>query len=115
MLHYRTLVPGRTDGAMNEFWPVFWVAVGSLGAWVAAVAAAIAVRFTYLLMRSGQAQVTISQGQFAQSVTAQQNLSLPVLIPISTLQSVPSLEHSEVAPFWHSETYLPDVNYATVS
>jgi hypothetical protein len=65
-----------------------WSAIGSLGAVWAAVAASLAAYFTYHLMKSGQQQVGISQEQFRQSVEAERDGQLPVLVPSAPLLSV---------------------------
>lgn len=65
-----------------------WTAIGAIGALVAALAAGFAAWFTYRIMQAGQAQVKISQEQFRQSVEAEQDTHLPVLVPIEPLVSL---------------------------
>ena len=94
-----------------------WSAVGSFGAIWAAVAASLAAYFTYHLMTSGQEQVKISQKQFAQSVKAQQDALLPVLIPTRTLDMVANTLNDEQAQnqsYAHWETYDSGVPWAKV-
>lgn len=65
-----------------------WSAIGSLGAVWAAVAASLAAYFTYHLMKTGQEQVKVSQEQFRQSVEAERDAHLPILVPSEQLVSL---------------------------
>jgi hypothetical protein len=64
-----------------------WSAVGSSGALVAAGAAIFAAVFTFHIMRASQKQVAVSQEQFGQSVEAERDAQLPVLMPFEPLLS----------------------------
>lgn len=61
--------------------------IAALAALVAAGAAVFAAIFTYRIMQSGQEQVKVSQNQVRQSVEAEQDAHLPVLVPIEPLES----------------------------
>lgn len=62
--------------------------IGALAALIAAGAAVFAAVFTYRIMQAGQEQVKVSQDQFRQSVEAEQDAHLPVLVPIEPLASL---------------------------
>lgn len=61
--------------------------IGAIAALIAAGAAVFAAIFTYRIMQAGQEQVKVSQEQFRQSVEAEQDAHLPVLLPIQPLES----------------------------
>ncbi len=67
-----------------------WVAIGSIGALWAAIAASVAAFFTYRIMLAGQKQVEVSQEQFRQSVEAERDAQLPILVPSEHLVSIQS-------------------------
>lgn len=66
----------------------FWTALGAITALIAAGSACFAAIFTYRIMRSAQDQVKASREQNQQTLEAERDAQLPVLIPTYPLMSV---------------------------
>lgn len=76
-------------------WSEFFTGVGATAAPVAAGAAVFAAIYTRRIMQAGQKQVKVSQEQFRQSVEAERDAQLPVLVPIEPLLCAEYGQHTE--------------------
>jgi hypothetical protein len=118
MLHHRTIVLRRRGVSVGEILSGLGIALGILIAAWAAGAATLAARYTKSMMESAQEQVRVSQEQFRQSVKAQQDALLPVLIPIDTIVMLANTfndERAENQIHAHLDTYNPGMPLAKVS